>query len=526
MMARLLGRAALAWLLCSALHVSLANARPGGGSSFSGSRSSSSSSSRSSSGSSRSSSSSSSRSSSYTGSRSSSYSGGHSGGFGVASAGDDGTRAAFTVLVIIAIIAAFIYFVFLRSRRSDWGTMDSEDSGPAEPFEVPGGDLQSSFEQLRQSDPDFSPIVFEDFLYALYAEAHGARNPRRLSELAPFLDPAARTALDGIHQGAVEVSEFVIGSMRVNPLRFSDDGQMVEVDVDYETNYTERSARGAQSWLSIERWTLRRLASARSRPPEQARVFQCPSCGASLQGMQGSTCSFCRQVVDTGRFDWVVVGLRDAGREARPPMLTADVEERGTNRPTITDDQYQQHHAALRQRDPQFDINALGARVGVIFGELQVAWSNRDWKRARPFVSDSLFQMQLGYMEAYQRARLRNVTENARIEALVPVKVAGDRHYDAITLRLYASSLDYTISDAGQLVAGRRDRPRRYSEYWTLIRGVGVRGRPRADLACPNCGAPLKINMAGNCEYCRSRIGLGEFDWVLSRIEQDEVYRG
>jgi hypothetical protein len=32
--------------------------------------------------------------------------------------------------------------------------------------------------------------------------------------------------------------------------------------------------------------------------------------------------------------------------------------------------------------------------------------------------------------------------------------------------------------------------------------------------------------MAGNCSHCKARVTLGEFDWVLSRIEQDEVYGG
>jgi hypothetical protein len=32
--------------------------------------------------------------------------------------------------------------------------------------------------------------------------------------------------------------------------------------------------------------------------------------------------------------------------------------------------------------------------------------------------------------------------------------------------------------------------------------------------------------MTGNCEYCQARIVSGDFDWVLSRIEQDEVYTG
>ena len=47
-----------------------------------------------------------------------------------------------------------------------------------------------------------------------------------------------------------------------------------------------------------------------------------------------------------------------------------------------------------------------------------------------------------------------------------------------------------------------------------------------ANLNCPNCGAPLKVNNAGVCEFCGGKITSGEFDWVLSRIEQDESYAG
>lgn len=47
-----------------------------------------------------------------------------------------------------------------------------------------------------------------------------------------------------------------------------------------------------------------------------------------------------------------------------------------------------------------------------------------------------------------------------------------------------------------------------------------------ADLNCPNCGAPLKVNVSGVCGFCGGKITSGEFDWVLSRIEQDESYVG
>jgi predicted amidophosphoribosyltransferase len=55
---------------------------------------------------------------------------------------------------------------------------------------------------------------------------------------------------------------------------------------------------------------------------------------------------------------------------------------------------------------------------------------------------------------------------------------------------------------------------------------VGTKGTPSAQKLCPQCGAELKINMAGRCEYCQAEVTSGRFDWVLSRIEQDEAYDG
>jgi hypothetical protein len=76
------------------------------------------------------------------------------------------------------------------------------------------------------------------------------------------------------------------------------------------------------------------------------------------------------------------------------------------------------------------------------------------------------------------------------------------------------------------VVGGSRTTPPPYSEYWTLIRGATVRGAPRTEPVCPGCGAPLAIAMAGTCEHCQAHVTAGEFDWVLSKIEQDEAYLG
>jgi hypothetical protein len=105
--------------------------------------------------------------------------------------------------------------------------------------------------------------------------------------------------------------------------------------------------------------------------------------------------------------------------------------------------------------------------------------------------------------------------------------VTSDRWFDAVTVRVFAAGKDYTVRDQdGAVVGGDRNKEREYTEYWTLIRASGAKGPARTDAVCPSCGAPLDINAAGQCGHCQVKLTSGQFDWVLSRIEQDEVYEG
>jgi hypothetical protein len=276
----------------------------------------------------------------------------------------------------------------------------------------------------------------------------------------------------------------------------------------------------------VEEWTLLRPSSAKSRPPAKATVIGCPNCGAPLSALRGSQCSYCQQIVDTGQFDWMVASISEQQREQRPPQLTSDTPETGTDLPTVVDPDAGFRMQALTRKDPSFQWPQFLARVRIVFAELQPAWSTLDWVRARPFVSDQLFQMLAYWIESYKRAQLRNVTENACITGIELAAVVSDRYYDSITVRVRATGLDYTVRDDGHVVSGSKTRERAYTEYWTLIRGSSVQTKATEERVCPNCGAPLDINMAGNCKHCQAKVTSGDFDWVLSRIEQDEAYTG
>jgi hypothetical protein len=381
---------------------------------------------------------------------------------------------------------------------------------------------RTAFDRLRAADPAFSVVLLEDFVYALYAEIQTRRPRGGLLSLAAFVSPEVAQRLSDPSLEAV--SGIVIGAFRFT--RFSAEPEWVRLTVELEVNLSETRGHQTGRHYAVDRMELVRAVGARSRPPARARKLDCSNCGAPLEGMRGTRCGYCHQEVGGGRLDWLVTSLERVKTEPRPPLVTSSTEERGNDLPTLIDPDVASTLGALVERDPESTQEALRGRIDLVFHSLQQGWSSRDLSLIRPFVTDNLFQFFGYWIDLYQQQRARNVTEKARVNDVVIAKVLSDAVYDAVTVRLFATSLDYTLSDDGVLLSGSRTEWRHYTEYWTLIRGRAAHGRPRADPVCPSCGALLRIAMAGNCEYCHARVVSGDFDWVLSRIEQDDAYGG
>jgi hypothetical protein len=303
------------------------------------------------------------------------------------------------------------------------------------------------------------------------------------------------------------------------------DGELVHVTISFESNYTEVAASGASSWYVREQWILERKRDLLSPPPQKAKADHCPRCGAALRTRTDGSCEYCGVKVESGEFQWYVRSVALLHRETRGPLLTSNVPEQGTERPTVFQPRFAEVRAAFEAAKPSFSWPAFDKRVREIAIELQDAWTSRDWERVRPLESESLFQMHRYWIDAYRKQKLRNIVDDYNIHRLEIVKIDADAFYESITVRLFATGRDHTVDESGNVVAGSKTQVRQWTEYWTFIRSK-LAADGTGKIACPNCGAQVTVGASGICEYCGGKLTRGEFDWVLSRIEQDESYRG
>src|SRR5262249_5614245 len=78
-----------------------------------------------------------------------------------------------------------------EGRHAEWeSSVDEEPSPPP-----PKRSARKRLQKLRTYDDNFSLVLFEDFLYALYAAAHEARGRGTLDRLAGYLSETARAGL-------------------------------------------------------------------------------------------------------------------------------------------------------------------------------------------------------------------------------------------------------------------------------------------------------------------------------------------
>lgn len=181
--------------------------------------------------------------------------------------------------------------------------------------------------------------------------------------------------------------------------------------------------------------------------------------------------------------------------------------------------------AEIKAHDPQFNEPDFLSDVNRAFFTIQQAWTERKPELSRQVMHDGIWQQHKFQIDQYLSQQKQNVLENLAIQNTRLVAADSDEAFDTITVRFFASCADYDIdlsNDKHKVVRGDKSISD-WCEDWIFQRSSKATTKPNGGTMskkCPNCGAPLDLDLAGVCKYCRAPVMSGEFDWVLTRIEQ------
>jgi inner membrane protein import complex subunit Tim44-like protein len=179
--------------------------------------------------------------------------------------------------------------------------------------------------------------------------------------------------------------------------------------------------------------------------------------------------------------------------------------------------------AQIQSHDPAFDQDAFLEQVQKAFFVVQEAWSERKPDMSRQVMADGIWQQHRMQIQGYIDENKRNVLSDLAVGDMSIIAAHSDQTYDTITVRVLAACADYDVDDkSGKVVRGDK-RVEQWQEDWTFQRSSDATTKPNGGTLsskCPNCGAPLDVDIQGVCKYCRAPVMSGKYDWVLARISQ------
>jgi predicted lipid-binding transport protein (Tim44 family) len=392
---------------------------------------------------------------------------------------------------------------------------------------APAANLRATVDQIRARDPGFELELFLQRAEMIFFLVKRGVQQNDAAAVRPYLSDPMFAALSAIiaqaktrHQHAL-LESLNVRAVHVESAACDDGGQRIEIHFDLV--YRAKLLNDANQVLSDEgtdhrhgeHWTFTRGANARTPVNGGVVAACCPACGAELRLNLDGTCTHCRASVTNGAVDWVVAEVRNApfigyAADSSLAVAAASVEQGVAN---------------LHASDPGFEMDAFRGRVKVAFRALQDAWCGQNLDAGRAFLSPGAYFTWRAQLETMAAEGRRNVMEQLIVQRIDPVVIVHGRVFDDITVRISASAADFEVDAGNKIVFGDRT-VRSFTEDWTFQRSVGVATTQKPgtlENTCPSCGAPVALNQIGECRFCKAAVTSGKFDWVVSRIEQDEV---
>lgn len=476
--------------------------------------------------------------------------GGHSSGGGGShgSSHSGGGGDSFGGIVALLVIGLVFWFIFRRVTRGSPGTQAmaaapmarqaiSAVLGAAAGRSMGGigaaavgapvrPGLPTALDIIRTQDPGFEIETFLQRAEMTFFLVKRGLQRNDAAAIRPFLNDAVFAAVSrDIGQMTAQHRHELMESLNVRDVHLVDaacDAQGQRLDVHFDLVYRSKTLDDANRVIADEgadrrrgeRWVFMRAAAARTPQGGGVVASRCPACGAELRlGLDG-TCAHCRAGITNGTVDWVVTNVQPA-----PFVGYATDSLLGIAAPTVV-----AGIAGLQAADAGFAVGAFLSRVKTGFLALQQAWCSQDLEGCRGFLSPGAYFAWRAQLETMAAEGRRNVMEGLAIRSVEPLRVIHGRVFDDLTVRINAECADYEVDATGRVVFGDRSvRP--FFEEWTFQRSVGAATSKQGgtlENICPCCGAPVALTQIGECRYCKAAVTSGKFDWVVSRIDQED----
>ncbi len=431
------------------------------------------------------------------------------------------------LLVVVFIVLAIVLLVLLRRifGASAVTQRAFADQEAVARLEITAADRDGWIAALQRRDPAFTLGPFLDRLRALFLATQEAWSTGELLPVRRFLSDATwlrfRVQLNLLRaQGIRNVTaDMDVTGMELVGFEQNEWFDTLHVairararDADVPVDWSEAKAHAAAGHAEaqpfLEVWSLVRKPGVQSARDSALAARACPSCGAPFDGGAASTCSYCKAVVNSGAYDWVLAEITQAVEVTRGEVAVPGLE-------------------ALRQRDSGLSLEVLEDRASLIFWRWVEAQSMGQPERLGRFAQPGPIERMRADVERLAQQGARRVFLEC---AVGEVRVRAFE--DSADLRTLAHveirwSARTGVGPLGHTPPTLPVLPQRW--VFTLVRANDAKSRVDQGMStdrCPQCGGPLGDGLAPKCQWCDTLLVGDLRDWTLAEACPVEDWEG
>ena len=164
---------------------------------------------------------------------------------------------------------------------------------------------------------------------------------------------------------------------------------------------------------------------------------------------------------------------------------------------------------------PDFDKNTFLQDGYQIYLDVQDAWMNFTLENVRDKISDEMFNMYQSQLATMEVKGEQNIMRGFTKQAAYLKDVVKQNENVTITATYVVDFYDYIVDKAtGRVLRGTAGSKFRVTYDMKFRKTLD---QSQVVEHCPNCGAKInKINGAGVCEYCGSKVVSENAKWILT----------
>jgi len=163
-----------------------------------------------------------------------------------------------------------------------------------------------------------------------------------------------------------------------------------------------------------------------------------------------------------------------------------------------------------------FDTDRLLLKANHMIKSILYAYSDRDLKRVRHFMSEGCYQALLKHFEEDDRLHRRMHYDEVRVTSLLNRMFETEEYYN---IEVIASCNAYIWSEVeGQdAIEGSQERKSSFGMKALFVKRIDA--QVQDVVRCQGCGSSFNIKQNGECPNCGRVYDLDKFDFIIQEMD-------